>query len=78
MHILHVGKFVIRTPYCDLRLNNVLHVPQASKKLASIHRIATDNNVFFKLHPNVFLSRIRSGGEYSFKADLEEDSTHSL
>jgi hypothetical protein len=54
MRIEHVGECVIHTPYRDLRLKHVLHVPQATKNLASVHRIATDNNVFFELHANFF------------------------
>jgi hypothetical protein len=55
MHIAHVGNSIIRTPHCNLKLTKVLHVPQASKNLASIHRITSDNNVFFELHPSFFL-----------------------
>jgi hypothetical protein len=54
MCIDRVGESVIHTPYRDFRLKHVLHVPQATKNLASVHRIATDNNVFFELHPNFF------------------------
>jgi hypothetical protein len=65
MHIAHVGNSIIRTPSCNLKLTNVLHVPQASKNLASIHRITSDNNVFFELHPS-FLSRTGTRGEQFF------------
>jgi hypothetical protein len=54
MRIEHVGESVIHTPYRDLRLKHALHVPQATKNLTSVHRIATDNNVFFERHPNFF------------------------
>jgi hypothetical protein len=54
MHIKHIGHSLIHTLYLDLKLNSILHVPQSSKSLASIHQIASDNNVFFELHPNVF------------------------
>jgi hypothetical protein len=50
MHIKHISHSLIHTPYRDLKLNNILHVPQSSKSLASIHRIAYDNNLFFELH----------------------------
>jgi hypothetical protein len=59
MHIQHIGQAVIRTPYRDLTLNPVLHVPKASNNLAYVHRIASDNNVFFELHPNFFLIKDR-------------------
>jgi hypothetical protein len=52
MHIKHVGHAIIRTPGHDLKLNHILHVPQSSKNLASVHKITSDNNVFFKLHPD--------------------------
>jgi hypothetical protein len=54
MHIKHIGQSVIRTPYRDLKLNHILNVPQASKNLASIHRITSDNVIFFELYPNYF------------------------
>jgi hypothetical protein len=59
MHIKHVGHSSIHTPYHDLKLNNILHVPQLSKSLASVHRITSDNNVFFELHPDVFFIKDR-------------------
>jgi hypothetical protein len=59
MHIKHIGQSIIRTPYRDLKLNHVLHVPQASKNLASVYRIASDNDVFFELHPNYFFIKDR-------------------
>jgi hypothetical protein len=54
MHIKYVGHAIIRTSYRDLKLNHILHVPQLSKNLASIHKITSDNNVFFELHPDFF------------------------
>jgi hypothetical protein len=54
MHIEHIGKSIIHTLYHDLELNHVLHSPQASKNLASVHRIASVDNVFFELHPDFF------------------------
>jgi hypothetical protein len=59
MHIKHIGHSLIHTPYCDLHLNNILHVPRSSKSLVSVHRIATGNNVFFELHPDFFFIKDR-------------------
>jgi hypothetical protein len=59
MHIKHIGHSIIRTPHQDLQLNNIFHVPQSSKNLASIHRIASDNNVFFELHPDFIFIKDR-------------------
>jgi hypothetical protein len=58
MYIKHIGQSIIRTPLRYLKLNNVLHVTQASKNLASVHHIASENDVFFELHPMFSLSRI--------------------
>jgi hypothetical protein len=54
MHIKHIDQSIIRTPSRDLSLPHVLHVLKASKSLASIHRIRSDNNIFFELHPDFF------------------------
>jgi hypothetical protein len=77
MRTKYIGHSTIHTPYRDLKMNNILHVPQPSKNLASIHRITSDNNVFFELHPNFFFIKDREsrrtllqgrskGGLYSF------------
>jgi hypothetical protein len=57
MCIKHVGQSIIHTPHRNLLLNNVLHIPQVSKNLAFVHRIGSNNNVFFELHPNFFKDR---------------------
>jgi hypothetical protein len=67
-HITHIGKSIIRTMYCDLALNHVLHSPQTSKNLASVHRITSDNNVFFELHPDFFFYQ---------ESGVEENSSSS-
>jgi hypothetical protein len=56
MHIKNIGHSIIHTPYEDLSLS---HVPQATKSLASIHRIASDNKIFFELHPDCFFIKDR-------------------
>jgi histone deacetylase 1/2 len=55
MNIDHIGRAIVRTPNCNLKLNNVLHVPSAKKNLVSVHRLATDNRAFLEFHPNFFL-----------------------
>jgi histone deacetylase 1/2 len=52
--INHIGHGTLHTPSGDIVLRNILHVPQASKNLASVHRIAKDNNAFLEFHPNHF------------------------
>jgi hypothetical protein len=60
MHIKQIGHSIIHIPYRDLQLNNILYVPQSSKNLASIHRIASDNNVFLNFTLISFSLRIGS------------------
>jgi hypothetical protein len=59
MHIKNIGHSIIHTPYQDLSLSHVLHVLQATKSIASVHHIASDNNVFFELHSNFFFIKDR-------------------
>jgi hypothetical protein len=54
MDIRHIGNYVIHTPTHDLHLNDILHVPQASKSLLSTSRLAKDNNAFVEYWPNSF------------------------
>jgi hypothetical protein len=51
MSISHIAHNTIHTPCSQLQLNNILRVPQASKNLISVHRLASDNNVFLKFYP---------------------------
>jgi hypothetical protein len=50
MNIKHIGYSTIHTPSRQLMLNKILHVPQASKNLIYVHRLASDNNVFLEFH----------------------------
>lgn len=59
MNINHTGKTIIHTQTRNLNLNHVLHVPQATKNLVSVHRLTTDNDVFLEFHPNYFLIKDR-------------------
>ena len=55
MEIDQIGRSFVRTPNKDLVLNNVLYVPQASKNLVSVHKLAHDNDTFFEFHSSYFL-----------------------
>jgi hypothetical protein len=50
LQILHLGYCSINTNTHPLALNNVLHVPEISKHLLSVHKLAHDNNIFFEFH----------------------------
>ena len=55
MKISNIGHTTLHTPLKVLHLNNILHVPSASKNLVSVHKLARDNNAFLEFHPNFFL-----------------------
>jgi hypothetical protein len=59
MSIKHIGQTTIRTPDRNLHLVDVLHVPSTKKNLVSVHKLASDNNVFLEFHPNFFLIKDR-------------------
>ena len=65
MDIQHIGQALINSPTLkhDLVLKDVLHVPQADKNLASMSRLAHDNNVFFETHPRYFFIKDRATRE---------------
>jgi len=54
MTINHVGHSVLQSTVRNIHLNNVLHVPSATKNLVSAHRLVKDNNAFLELHPKYF------------------------
>jgi hypothetical protein len=60
MTIKHVGHSAVSTPHHRILLKNVLHVPQATRNLAYVHRLTADNDVFLELHPTFFLVKDRS------------------
>jgi hypothetical protein len=55
LKIMHVHSCSINTDTHPLALNNILHVPEISKHLLSVHKLSRDNNVFFEFHPWYFL-----------------------
>jgi hypothetical protein len=55
MEIKYVGHATVPTQLCSLHLNNVLHVPKATKNLGSIYRLAKDKYTFIEFHPVFFL-----------------------
>jgi histone deacetylase 1/2 len=55
MDITHIGRVICHTPERKLFLNNVLHVPSATKNLVSVHKLASDNNAYLEFHSNRFL-----------------------
>jgi hypothetical protein len=60
MTIKHVGHSAVSIPHHHILLKNVLHVPQATRNLASVHHLTADNDVFLELHSTFFLVKDRS------------------
>jgi hypothetical protein len=67
MNIRHIGDTTIYTPSRNLKLSNILHVPQATKNLGSVHRFAVDNNVFLEFHPYFFFIKDRATSKLLLK-----------
>jgi histone deacetylase 1/2 len=57
MEIKHIGHSILHTPHSSFSLNNILHVPSASKNLLSVHKITRENNVFIEFRPFIFLNQ---------------------
>jgi hypothetical protein len=60
MDISHIGETTIPTQSRDLKLKEILHVPQVTKNLISFHCYSTDNNVFLEFHPYFSLIKDRA------------------
>jgi hypothetical protein len=60
LQIMHLGSCSINTNTHPLALNNVLHVPEISKHLLYVHKLARDNNNFFEFHPQYFFIKDRA------------------
>ena len=58
MNITHIGSSIVKNPMKNLHLKDVLHVPQTSKNLVSVHRFSLDNNVLIEFYPYFFWLRI--------------------
>jgi hypothetical protein len=54
LQILNTGHSTINSVDRPLALRNVLHVPDISKHLLSVHKFTQDNDVFFEFHPTYF------------------------
>jgi hypothetical protein len=59
MHIKHISHSLIHTPYRDLKLNNILHVPQSSKALPPFIELHMTIIYFLNFTSNVFFIKDR-------------------
>ena len=51
LRISHIGHSSINTAIRPLALRNILHVPDITKHLISVHKFSRDNDVFIEYHP---------------------------
>ena len=57
LHIAHRGHAILPTPSANLKLRNILHVPNADKNLLSVNHLAVDNHAYLKYYPTHFLMK---------------------
>jgi hypothetical protein len=57
MNISHIGHSVISTPSRDHVLKNILHVPEATKNLLSVHCFTTNNHASLEYFSKKFLAK---------------------
>jgi hypothetical protein len=74
LSIHHIGHTRLFSPTLHFDFLNVLHVPQISKNLLSVHKFTYDTNTFFEFHPNYFLLNDRR----SKKLLLHDPNSHGL
>lgn len=55
MDIAHIGNSILKTLKKNLHINNVLHVPHASKNLVSVHCFTLYSQVLIILYPYSFV-----------------------
>ena len=68
MEIMHIGHTQFHTHDRPLHLNNVLHVPQASKNLISVHKLAHDNHAYLEFWPEFFSIKDQETGKVLLRA----------
>jgi histone deacetylase 1/2 len=82
MTISHIVHSIVHHPTQDFRLRNILHIPNASKNLLSVHRFTYDN----EFHPFFFFIKDQAtqrvihrgrcvGGLYPLISSLESQSS---
>ena len=52
--IKHIGTTQLSTPTTSFQLNNVLHVPDISNNLLSVHKFTNDTCTLMEFHPSLF------------------------
>ncbi|XP_021815103.1 uncharacterized protein LOC110757711 [Prunus avium] len=65
--ITHIGHSRISHLNSSFSLNNILHCPDASLPLLSVHKFATDNNCFFTFYPDCYFIQDLATGKILFR-----------
>jgi hypothetical protein len=66
----------IETPTGKILLNNILHVPDASKNLLSVNRIAFDNHAYVDFWSKFFLIKDQVTKKVVHRGKCRGGSTH--
>jgi len=72
MAIDHVGHSILHTLVRSIKLNNIFHVPHASKDLLSVRRLARDNHAFLEFHPDHFAIKEQATGKTLLRGPCED------
>jgi hypothetical protein len=89
MAIQHIGHTSFHTPDRPIHLNNILHIPQATKSLVSALKLVSDNNSYVEIHPKFFfvkdqdtgrtlLHGTSNNGLYPFNGVTSSPNKHAL
>ncbi|GKC54865.1 putative RNA-directed DNA polymerase [Tanacetum coccineum] len=58
--MLHIGSYKVYLPQKTFSLKNILHVPEISHNLLSVHKFCHDNDVFLEFHTSYFVVKDES------------------
>ncbi|CAL9028341.1 unnamed protein product, partial [Prunus brigantina] len=63
LSITHVGSSSFSSSTGSFHLSNILHVPDITKQLLSVHQFSKDNNCYFEFHPSFFVVKDQITGK---------------
>ena len=70
--IRHTGSSQYKTLSGIFRLKNLLHVPEITRNLLSVHQFTLDNGVYLEFHPYDVYVKDRQMGRFLFKGFLKD------
>lgn len=72
LSIFHIGQTHISTFDRCLKLSNILHIPSINRNLLSVHRLTSENNIYFDFHPNYLFVKDRITKKLLLQGKCEE------